>query len=185
MEKRIQHFIKFAAKELKLSSLPKINLVGHSEDNKRAFGHYKDHGSITVRMVGRHPLDVMRTIAHELTHYKQRSKNSKEQSKEDQANAIAGRIMRKYDEQNPRMFAEDATAASALPSNNIGSGEIATFSPLLGGGKKKDDKRTMLDRLAPSAALAKQTAKPLRSVVSKEKSDHEKKEKKFANPFGV
>ena len=195
MEKRIQHFIKFAAKELKLSTLPKINLVGHSEDSKRAFGHYKDHGGITVRMVGRHPLDVMRTIAHELTHYKQRSKNSKDQSKEDQANAIAGRIMRKYDEQNPKIFSEDATAASAVPANAVGDqgisasslGPIQGFSPLLG--KKKDEKRTMLSRIAPSSSLADKAGekgKSLRDIIGKNKVDKDmKKEKKFINPFGV
>ena len=49
MEKHINHFLKFAAKELNLSKMPKINLVGHSEDQKRTFGHYADGDSVTDR----------------------------------------------------------------------------------------------------------------------------------------
>jgi len=189
MEKHIQKFMRFAAKELKLSKMPKINFVGHSEDNKRTFGHYKNDGdTITVRIVGRHPLDVMRTITHELIHYKQKTTNIKDQTKEDQANAMAGRIMRKYGEQNPQLFNEDAVASSMLPSNNVGSGEIASFSPLLGGGKK-EKKRTMLSRIAPSSSLndkAGDKGKSLRDIVGKNKVDKDmKKEKKFINPFGV
>ena len=61
----IKLFMKFAAKELGLRTLPNINLVGSSEDEKRAFGHTTGT-RITVRDTERHPIDVMRTIAHEL-----------------------------------------------------------------------------------------------------------------------
>ena len=196
MEKHINHFLKFAAKELNLSKMPKINLVGHSEDQKKTFGHYANDDSVTVRAKGRHPLDVMRTLAHELTHYKQKSNKLKPvQAKEDEANAVAGRIMRKYDEQNPKIFSEDATAASAVPANAVGDqgisasslGPIQGFSPLLG--KKKDEKRTMLSRIAPSSSLtdkAGEKGKSLRDIIGKNKADKDmKKEKKFINPFGV
>jgi len=191
MDKKINHFVKFAAKELKLSKTPKISLVGHQEDKKRAFGDFRnDTDTIRVRALGRHPLDVMRTIAHELIHYKHKNKHSSEQSKEDEANAIAGRIMRKYDQQNPHLFNEDATAASALPTNNVGSGEVATFSPLFGAKKKKDgEERTMLSRLVPSSSLkdkAGDKGRSLRDIIGKNKVDKDmKKEKKFINPFGV
>lgn len=189
MEKRINHFIKFAVKELKLSKVPKINLVGHQEDKKRSFGDFrKDSDSIRVRVVGRHPLDVMRTLAHELVHHKQGSSKS-EQFKEDQANALAGRLMKKYDEQNPKLFNEDAVASSVLPGNNIGSGNVETFSPLLGAGKKKDEKRSLMSRISPSASLegkAGEKGKSLRDIVGKNKVDKDmKKEKKFINPFGA
>ena len=142
----VQKFIHFAAKKLKLTSLPKINLVGASENSKNAFGHFFSDGkttTITVRITGRHPIDVMRTIVHELIHYKQKvSKVRKsEQMREDEANALAGRIMREYDTTNPQMFnahpikEEMGVAAMGGAVNNIGDKQIAMIDPLLKTGK--------------------------------------------------
>lgn len=148
MSIQVEHlkmFIKFAAKELHLSSFPKIHFVGSSENAKCAFGHSigKD---ITIRISERHPIDIMRTIAHELIHYKQnvnKAKN-KEQFKEDQANAMAGRIMRKFDTTYPKVFKDKPIPAhlketeSAVPANSMGAsssthgtGGIDTYDPLL------------------------------------------------------
>lgn len=140
--KHLEMFIKFAAKELNLSSFPKIHFVGSSEDEKCAFGHSVGR-DITVRITGRHPVDVMRTIAHELIHYKQNIQRVKkqEQYKEDQANAMAGRIMRKFGTSNPTLFKDKpiSETESAVPANVMGAsssthgtGAIDTFDPLLG-----------------------------------------------------
>lgn len=149
MEVQLKHlkmFVKFAAKELHLSSLPKIHFVGSSEDVKDAFGHSigKD---ITIRITNRHPIDIMRTIAHEMIHYRQNIQGSKkkEQYKEDQANALAGRIMRNFDTTYPKIFKDQPLSShlketeSAIPANVMGAsssthgtGGIDTFDPLLG-----------------------------------------------------
>ena len=105
----IKKCVGFAARELGLKTVPKIDFVNSIEDKKRAFGHFfsnADKKNIRVRITNRHPLDVMRTVAHELYHYKQKLAGSKdtEQKKEDEANAVAGRIMRKFDSQFPKMF---------------------------------------------------------------------------------
>jgi hypothetical protein len=137
----INKFIKFAAKELQLSSLPKIHLVGKEEDKYAAFGHSKDD-TIWVRVTGRHPGDIMRTIAHELTHFSQNHKGTKgDKMREDQANALAGRIMRKFNTENPEIF-KDAPIPEEVGSmihNNLmgassstqGTGAIATIDPLI------------------------------------------------------
>ena len=39
----LKKFVDFAARELGLRSLPKINFVGKIEDNKRTFGHFFSH----------------------------------------------------------------------------------------------------------------------------------------------
>ena len=65
-------FIRFAAKDLELKSLPKFDFMF---DNKRSvehksFGGYQpgaEHITITVK--NRHINDVCRTLAHELVHY--------------------------------------------------------------------------------------------------------------------
>ena len=143
---RLKKFVKFAAKELGLKTLPQIKFVGHEEDIKQAFGHEKG-GNITVRIAGRHPIDIMRTIAHELIHYRQNITNTKI-GDEDQANEIAGRIMRKFDIKYPHIFKDKAVKAnmmedggmttSALPANRMGgssstpgTGGIDTVDPLL------------------------------------------------------
>ncbi len=142
----IKLFIKFAAKELGLRTLPEINFVGSSEDKKRAFGHNIGN-SITVRITERHPIDIMRTIAHELIHCKQNITKTRI-GDEDHANALAGRIMRKFDVKYPHVFKDKAIKAnmmedggmttSALPANRMGTssstpgtGGIDTVDPLL------------------------------------------------------
>ena len=127
--KLLHFFIKFAAKELKLSSVPNIIFTGDKENKYNAFGHTKGT-DIHVRVTERHPIDIMRTIAHELVHFKQNSigrNRSSEPSKEDEANKIAGRIMRKFDISYPSTFkqlairedAAPASTASSIPANSM------------------------------------------------------------------
>lgn len=139
-------FIKFAAKELGLKTLPKIKFVGSSEDKRDAFGHSIGN-NIVVRITERHPIDVMRTIAHELIHYRQ-NVQKKNMGSEDQANMLAGRIMRKFDIKYPHIFKDKAIKAnmmedggmttSSLPVNRMGTssstagtGGIDTIDPLM------------------------------------------------------
>jgi len=156
--KDIKNFVGFASKSLGLSSLPRIRFVGSSENKKQAFGHFmsdrsKD-GSITVRITDRHPIDVMRTVAHELIHHKQRTSGVRqgEQMKEDEANALAGRIMREYDTKYPKTFKDRPVTSiheteSAVPANAMGGGAIEKFDPLLFGTveKRKTPLNKMLD----------------------------------------
>lgn len=139
-------FIKFAAKELGLKTLPSIKFVGSSEDKRDAFGHSIGN-KIVVRVTERHPIDIMRTIAHELIHFRQHIQK-KNIGSEDQANMLAGRIMRKFDVKYPHVFKDKALKAnmmedagmttSALPANRMGgssssagTGGIDTVDPLL------------------------------------------------------
>jgi len=139
MLKVLNDFVKFAAKELDLRQLPKIHFVGKQENKYNAFGHSID-SEIYIRITNRHPGDVMRTIAHELIHQKQKESGGKsEQFKEDQANAIAGRIMRKYNTKYPNVFklkhiaSNIAETESLGAANAMGDGQaIAKYDPLLG-----------------------------------------------------
>lgn len=152
----IRKFILFAAKELDLSSLPQIKLVGSSENRFSAFGH--SIGSVIVcRITERHPIDIMRTLAHELIHYKQNilKRSIKMNSREDQANVLAGRIMRKFDIAHPEVFRDKAIRANMFneealgpvavnsmgSSGSSGDGAIGTYDPLLQF-KNKKRKRT-------------------------------------------
>jgi hypothetical protein len=115
--KYVKDFIRFAVKHIGLTTVPTIYLVGSSENKHNAFGHFlgtRKGSSITVRITERHPIDIMRTIAHELIHQHQTNRGfaKSEQMREDEANALAGRIMREYSNAYPHVF-------KAKPIGNI------------------------------------------------------------------
>lgn len=177
----VRKFIQFAAKELKLPSMPQIKLVGSQENQYDAFGHSVSN-LIVVRVTDRHPIDVMRTLAHEMLHYKETvlGIKSSENAKEDQANLVAGRIMRKFDVTHPEVFKDKAIRANMLhemalgatPPNAMGtsaigggSNSIATFDPFLFKNKRKE--------LGLMKNLSK-PAKPLSSLLKRD-IDNDKK----------
>ena len=128
IEEHIDDFIKFCVKWLDLKTIPKIDTVHGkkwSVDNG-TFGQYNarnDH--ITVSIAGRHPVDAMRTIAHELVHYSQNENGNLPPSAgetgspwENDANATAGQIMRDYVDVNPDIFSKQLKEASGyIPTN--------------------------------------------------------------------
>jgi predicted nucleotidyltransferase len=106
----IDDFVKFAGDYLKLESLPKINTVDKITGSEQpSFGGYDPNTkSIRLATSNRHPNDILRTLAHELVHYKQdilgKIKNYSGEtgsSEENQANTIAGIIMRLYNKEHP------------------------------------------------------------------------------------
>lgn len=167
MSKQLKHlnkFIDFAKKELKLPSLPNIHFAGSEETDKySAFGHSKGN-DITIRINDRHPIDIMRTVAHELTHYSQNLKRQKgEQFREDDANAHAGRLMRKFGTTNPEIFKDEEIddigeeMASTVPANAMGAsssthgtGGIDIYDPLMRAGETIKRKK-LKDIIGPSA----------------------------------
>jgi hypothetical protein len=176
----IQHlrlFIKFAQKELKLPSMPIIKFVGSSENKYDSFGHSIGK-LIVVRITDRHVIDICRTIAHELQHYKQNIIKMKSSSnkKEDQANVVAGKIMQKFDTSHPEVFKDKANmmcesyipediGLGATASNHTGSG-IQNFDPLLSLTKVKKRNDFKLSKL-----FYRKQPKSLRQIM---KTDREK-----------
>jgi len=112
----IEKFIEFAASELELDELPDIDLQdGNAISVKhRSFGGYGNK-HITVTLSNRHIMDVCRTLAHELVHYRQDLNNEltldsgKDGSPhENEANAQAAVIMRKWGKMHPNLFKQPA-----------------------------------------------------------------------------
>jgi Zn-dependent peptidase ImmA (M78 family) len=112
-EKFIEMFSKFlplAMEHIGLDSLPKIifkkHIVPHGQPT---FGMYvNDENVLYVALANRHPNDILRTIAHELTHYKQDIDNQLNDEsgttgspEENEANAFAGIVMRHFNKQYP------------------------------------------------------------------------------------
>ena len=112
-------FIRFAAKDLELDSLPKFDFVFDSKESmeRRSFGGYQPGNEhITITVTNRHIMDVCRTLAHELVHYKQDLDNELEDDEagstgspqENDANARAAVIMRNFGKAFPDMFGKES-----------------------------------------------------------------------------
>jgi len=108
--KRFQIFLK---KELRITHDIPVILIDDVEFAKSifAFGEISDKNIIHLSVINRHPVDILRTLAHEYVHYKQHTqkKLSNRISKagspiENQANAKAGELIRKYANLHPELF---------------------------------------------------------------------------------
>ncbi len=113
----MKRFLLLCQSELGLSSLPQINwIVEKGGVGNRTFGQYMpDSKSIDISIRERHPLDIMRTLAHELVHYKQaidgrlKPQSGKTGSQEEnEANSKAGIIMRKFGKTYPDAFSQES-----------------------------------------------------------------------------
>ena len=84
----------------------------HKVKQMRTFGSTSSDGNIWVYVGDRNMADTMRTLAHELIHLKQFGKGTasddmdedQRQHIEDEANAIAGRLMREYGGEHEEIY---------------------------------------------------------------------------------
>ena len=89
-----------------------VILIDDAEFSKkmRAFGSIVNQSVIYVSIINRHPVDILRTVAHEYVHFKQYLQKmpmidgSAGSAAENQANAKAGELMRKYGKLHPELF---------------------------------------------------------------------------------
>jgi hypothetical protein len=103
-------FLPLAMEVLKLNSLPKMVFATKvDETDQPTFGLYSNGDRVLkVALLNRHPNDILRTVAHELTHYKQDINNELNNDSgdtgsdhENEANATAGVIMRHFNKLYP------------------------------------------------------------------------------------
>ena len=107
----VQKFLPFAKEFLKLKKLPEIHFVEKPSFAKKigAFGQINGKNRIIIDIKDRQPMDVLRTVAHELVHYRQHitGKNGESHagsSTENEANKLAGTLMRKFGETHSQYF---------------------------------------------------------------------------------
>ncbi len=113
-EKNIHDFLDFCSSVLEVSKKPTVNIIEDTEwsRQRRSFGEYNPTNlTISVYVKNRNTADVYRTIAHELVHHKQnelgrlKSESGKTGSDiENQANSIAGIILREYGKMNELIY---------------------------------------------------------------------------------
>jgi len=106
-------FLPLACKELKLDHVPKIKLLKNIEDEEQpTFGKFvDDENTIYLALENRHPVDILRTLAHEMTHYKQGTEHELAAGsgrtgspEENEANTVAGIIMRNFNKAHPEFL---------------------------------------------------------------------------------
>ena len=111
----IKKLLPIAVKELDLQSLPKMKPVTNLTAGEHpSFGRFvNETNTIEFAVNNRHPIDILRTLAHELVHCKQREdqrlkpdSGTTGSDEENEANARAGVIMRNFDDAYPGYFKE-------------------------------------------------------------------------------
>ena len=105
-------FVKFAADKLGIENMPKIHY--RNIDADKSFGGYTPSlHEITVTTKNRHPIDIWRTVCHEMIHHRQNEEGRIQDVHaagetgsviENEANAVAGQIMRLFAKENPDHF---------------------------------------------------------------------------------
>lgn len=119
----IKEFTRFVIKELKIQTPPRMRLKKDptwSARNK-TFGRYTpETNEMELSLAGRNVMDICRTLAHELVHCRQNEQgNINAQSGEDgsqqenEANSLAGIIMRRWGKMHPEFFEPESVTESA------------------------------------------------------------------------
>jgi hypothetical protein len=130
----LQDFVNFCVKELKIEQMPRVKLRKDPQwsATHRTFGRYNDENkTLEVAWGQRHIMDVLRTVAHELTHKHQHEREGSRMGPdagetgspyENEANARAGVLMRDYGRLHPEYF----TVGQAHDLEESASGYIPT-----------------------------------------------------------
>ena len=112
-EVMLKKYLVFVKRELRISHDIPIIFMDDANFAKKiaAFGEISDKNVIHISIINRHPMDILRTVAHEYIHYKQHIEKGNPQRSshagsltENQANAKAGEIIRKYGALHPELF---------------------------------------------------------------------------------
>ena len=127
IENIVASFINFASRHIGLKDAPRLKLINNPKQASelRSFGGYMD-GRIQINIANRHIMDVLRTLAHEMVHFKQDTlgvlgpDSGKDGSEhENEANAKAAVIMRLWGKMNPDLFQHAALIAESTTKKMI------------------------------------------------------------------
>ena len=143
----VSAFIDYCVQQLGIEQMPVVKFKKDPQWSARnkTFGRYSpDQNLLEVSLADRHVMDILRTVAHELTHTRQHEVQDVPSSAgetgsrwENEANARAGVLMRDYAQQHPEFFEageidegiKDKIAATALAACVAGAPGCATTEP--------------------------------------------------------
>ena len=123
IESELNRFAAYCVKRLGIKNAPRIRLKRDPAWSERnaTFGKYDPNtNTLTLTTANRHPVDVMRTLAHEFVHRKQAETGDMPADAgdtgsewENEANAEAGVIMRDWGAKNPELFDKKSISESS------------------------------------------------------------------------
>jgi len=146
----LDSFVSFASDKLGLKSMPKVRYKTDG-DNYNSFAAYNPSSNeLSVHTMNRHPMDIFRSVAHELVHHKQNEDGrlGKDIEKEgatgsdieNEANSEAGKIMRWFAKANPNMFSKTYVVEEI--ANSTSSGAIRGLGNVTGNPLIDDDEES-------------------------------------------
>ena len=112
-QKLADRFIDYCVEFLKIRNKPKVHFVKDASFASRigAFGAITADDKIEIDTLDRHPMDILRTTAHELVHFKQHEMNTRKPGSghagsptENEANMKAGIILRNFGAEHLELF---------------------------------------------------------------------------------
>ena len=110
---RIDHFIEFAAHYLEIP-VPEVTFLHERDEHMTTASYNVKTKEIRVYVKDRAMFDICRSIAHEMVHAMQHMREhpdaldgSTGSPHEDEANAVAGRIIRSYGQKHPEFYEQE------------------------------------------------------------------------------
>jgi hypothetical protein len=111
----LDSFVSFASEKLGIESFPNIVLQNNILGQQPSFASYNpQNNTCTIFTKNRHPLDIFRSLAHEMIHHSQNlngklgfdieKEGATGSDIENEANSKAGEIMRLFAKENPQYF---------------------------------------------------------------------------------
>lgn len=102
----INEFLNFCKENLGLPNIPSVKITGSREGGMTTGAYNPDTDEIMVLGKGRALPDILRTLAHELTHYRQRIENKIKTSERDwnlegEADSEAGKMVYTFAHKDP------------------------------------------------------------------------------------
>lgn len=149
--KGFEDFLPLAMNVLGINKLPPIKIVKDVPGSQPSFGGFdQESGKIYLQITNRHPLDIFRTLAHELVHFKQDTNHRLDDQSgetgspiENEANAIAGVVMRHFNKKYPQYLSHKPLVKEDNHPNATPRGP--EFKPTMPAGTVKVDVSDVYD----------------------------------------
>lgn len=184
LKQALQDFVPLAMQVLELESLPTIKLQSTvPSPGQPTFGKYENaEDTVHLAVKDRHVLDVLRTLAHELVHYKQDIGNElgyasgeTGSEEENEGNELAGIIMRHFGKEYPEYFNSEAisedwrnwVAGAGAASMLAGLGGAA-YDNLKGTDKVQDPQAQVQQVQTPQPKVQAPVAKPAPQITQQQ-----------------
>jgi hypothetical protein len=109
LESKLDDFVSFASDHLELQDSPKIVLLQVRDKDMTTANYCPNSKTMKIYAKNRALFDIARSIAHELVHHRQMERGQELDGTtgsdcENEANALAGKIIRLYGEKNPDFY---------------------------------------------------------------------------------